>query len=85
MRYNMIIIYFRLPYFHVLNSVLFSTKYFSTLNWHVVLTLSIQLIFSQFRIVQYFMIIDTVSAACRSARPTRLGVHLVTWKYKKFV
>ena len=41
MPYN-IILYFRLPYIHVSNSALFSTYYFSTLNYiDVVLTLSI--------------------------------------------
>ena len=32
--YNMIILYFRLPYFHVSNSALLSTEYFSTLTWY---------------------------------------------------
>ena len=31
MPYNMIILYFRLPYLHIKNSALFSTQYFSTL------------------------------------------------------
>ena len=42
MPHNMIIFYFRLSYFHVSHSVVFSTKYFSTpIYIDVVLTLSI--------------------------------------------
>ena len=34
MPYNMMLLYFRLPYFHVSNSALFSTYYFRTLILH---------------------------------------------------
>ena len=34
MPHNMMILYFRLSYFHVSTIALFSTKYYSTLIWH---------------------------------------------------